>query len=105
MALRPSSQHSVFTPAPVQAHGDRVSVKDNYTPGTIVIRIGERRLYYVVGAGEAIRYRWALAAPACTVVGHGRHQWQVHRAGVVGASIDPARLPVAAERRSRRLLA
>jgi lipoprotein-anchoring transpeptidase ErfK/SrfK len=25
-------------------------------PGTIVIRTGERRLYYVVGAGEAIRY-------------------------------------------------
>ena len=36
---------------------------------------------------------------------HGLHQWQVHRAGVDGASIDPARLPLAAERRSRRLLA
>jgi hypothetical protein len=32
-----------------------VSVKGSYTPGTIVIRTGERRLYYFVGAGEAIR--------------------------------------------------
>ena len=45
-----------FTPAPAQAHGDRVSVKDSYLPGTIVIRTGERRLYYFVGTGEAIRY-------------------------------------------------
>src|SRR6516162_1533627 len=44
-----------FAPGPAQAH-DIVSVKDSYTPGTIVIRTGERRLYYLVGAGEAIRY-------------------------------------------------
>ena len=42
--------------APAQAHGDRVSVKDSYSPGTIVIRTNERRLYYFVGTGEAIRY-------------------------------------------------
>ena len=41
---------------PAQAHGDRVSVKDGYLPGTIVIRTTERRLYYFVGSGEAIRY-------------------------------------------------
>jgi hypothetical protein len=45
-----------FAPGPAQAHGDIVSVKDSYMPGTIVIRTGERRLYYFVGAGEAIRY-------------------------------------------------
>ena len=45
-----------FVPAPVQAHGDRVSVKDSYSPGTILIRTNERRLYYFVGFGEAIRY-------------------------------------------------
>ena len=45
-----------FAPAPAQAHGDRVSVKDSYSAGTIVIRTNERRLYYFVGAGEAIRY-------------------------------------------------
>jgi hypothetical protein len=41
-----------FAPSPALAHGDRVSVKDSYMPGTIVIRTGERRLYYFVGAGE-----------------------------------------------------
>ena len=45
-----------FAPAPAPANGDRVSVNDGYTPGTIVIRTGERRLYYFVGVGEAIRY-------------------------------------------------
>ena len=47
---------SAFAPRPAQAHGDIVSVKDSYTPGTIVIRTNERRLYYYVGTGEAIRY-------------------------------------------------
>jgi len=45
-----------FTPKLAQAHGDIVSVKDSYMPGTIVIHTNERRLYYFVGAGEAIRY-------------------------------------------------
>jgi hypothetical protein len=76
-----------FAPGPAQATGDVVSVKDSYMPGTIVIRTGERRLYYFVGAGEAIRYRWPRRH---AVVRHRRHQWKVHRAGVVGASIDPA---------------
>ena len=47
---------SAFAPGPALAHGDIVSVKDSYTPGTIVIHTNERRLYYFVGAGEAIRY-------------------------------------------------
>jgi lipoprotein-anchoring transpeptidase ErfK/SrfK len=47
---------SAFFAAPAQAHGDIVLVKDSYTPGTIVIRTNERRLYYFVGVGEAIRY-------------------------------------------------
>jgi lipoprotein-anchoring transpeptidase ErfK/SrfK len=47
---------SAFAPGSAQANGDIVSVKDSYTPGTIVIRTNERRLYYFVGAGEAIRY-------------------------------------------------
>jgi lipoprotein-anchoring transpeptidase ErfK/SrfK len=33
-----------------------VSFSGNYSPGTIVINTGERRLYYVLGDGEAIRY-------------------------------------------------
>jgi lipoprotein-anchoring transpeptidase ErfK/SrfK len=33
------------------------------SPGTIVIRSGERRLYYVVGDGTAIRYPVAVGKP------------------------------------------
>ncbi len=33
-----------------------VSIDTKYAPGTIVIRTSERRLYYVTGRGEAIRY-------------------------------------------------
>ena len=33
-----------------------VSFGDTYSPGTIIINTAERRLYYVVGAGQAIRY-------------------------------------------------
>jgi len=41
-----------FSPIP----RTNVSFPGNYSPGTIVINTGERRLYYVVGNGEAIRY-------------------------------------------------
>jgi len=29
---------------------------DGYSPGTIVVKTGERRLYYVLGGGKAVRY-------------------------------------------------
>ncbi len=45
-----------FAPNAAQAHGDRVTVRDSYLPGTIVVRTNERALYYFVGMGEAIRY-------------------------------------------------
>jgi lipoprotein-anchoring transpeptidase ErfK/SrfK len=93
-----------FAPAPTLAHGDRVSVKDSYMPGTIVIRTRERRLYYFVGAGEAIRYPVG--------VGRAGMQWS-GTASINGKYIEPAwsapasirRDYRAAERRSRRLLA
>jgi lipoprotein-anchoring transpeptidase ErfK/SrfK len=43
-------------PHAAQAHGDVVAVKEAYTPGTIVVRTGERHLYYFTGVGQAIRY-------------------------------------------------
>jgi lipoprotein-anchoring transpeptidase ErfK/SrfK len=45
-----------LTPNAAQAHGETVTVKDSYMPGTIVVRTGERRLYYFTGYGQAIRY-------------------------------------------------
>ena len=69
-----------FAPGSAQAH-DIVSVKDSYGPGTIVIRTGERRLYYFVGAGEAIRYPVG--------VGRAGMQWS-GTASINGKYIEPA---------------
>src|ERR1700758_5706770 len=70
-----------FASAPAQALGDRVSVKDSYLPGTILIRTGERRLYYFVGTGEAIRYPVG--------VGRAGMQWS-GTASINGKYIEPA---------------
>jgi lipoprotein-anchoring transpeptidase ErfK/SrfK len=34
----------------------QVSLAGDYSPGTIIINTGERRLYYVLGDGQALRY-------------------------------------------------
>ena len=41
--------------APAEAR-EVVAFRDNVSAGTIVVRTGERRLYYVMGDGRAIRY-------------------------------------------------
>jgi lipoprotein-anchoring transpeptidase ErfK/SrfK len=35
-----------------------------HAPGTIIVRTGERQLYFVVGNGAAIRYRVAVGRPS-----------------------------------------
>jgi lipoprotein-anchoring transpeptidase ErfK/SrfK len=45
-----------FVPTSAEAHGDLVSVRDNYMPGTIVIHTSQRALYYYVSPGQALRY-------------------------------------------------
>jgi lipoprotein-anchoring transpeptidase ErfK/SrfK len=42
--------------AAAHANGSIVTVKDDYSAGTIVIRTSERRLYLFLGGGRAIRY-------------------------------------------------
>ena len=83
-----------FAPGAAQAH-DIVSVKDSYTPGTIVIRTSERRLYYFVGAGEAIRYPVG--------VGRAGMQWS-GTASINGKYIEPAWSAPASIRRDYRSL-
>lgn len=82
-------------PRAAQAHGDLVSVKDSYLPGTIVVRTGERALYYYVGMGQAIRYP----------VGVGRvgMQWS-GTAFIDGKYIKPAWSPPDSIRRDYRSL-
>ena len=47
---------AAFAARPAQAHRDLVALPEAYAPGTIVVKTGERHLYLVVGAGQAIRY-------------------------------------------------
>src|SRR5580658_3538281 len=42
--------------APARASGDIVGLSQPYAPGTIIVRTGERHLYFVVAPGAAIRY-------------------------------------------------
>src|ERR1700722_3389284 len=39
-----------------QARPDMVGFQGNYSPGTIVVKTNERRLYLVVDPGHAVRY-------------------------------------------------
>ncbi|MPZ57177.1 MAG: L,D-transpeptidase family protein [Rhizobiales bacterium] len=60
------------------------------SPGTIVVRTSERRLYYVLGNGRAVRYR----------VGVGRvgMQWS-GRSSIQGMYVQPAWAPPRAVKR------
>jgi lipoprotein-anchoring transpeptidase ErfK/SrfK len=47
---------AALAPKAAQAHGDMVTMREPFQPGTIIVRTAERRLYYVIGYGQAIRY-------------------------------------------------
>jgi len=40
-----------------------VGFKGGVAPGTIVVKTAERRLYFVIGEGSAVRYRVAVGRP------------------------------------------
>jgi lipoprotein-anchoring transpeptidase ErfK/SrfK len=43
--------------ASTSAHArETVNFREDYAPGTVVVKYNERRLYYVLGNGKAIRY-------------------------------------------------
>ena len=88
VALALSAIGSAKTPA---AAREIVEIADaRYNPGTIVIRTGERRLYYVVAPGEAIRYTIA--------VGKAGKQWRGIKY-VEEMQVDPAWAPPAEVKR------
>jgi lipoprotein-anchoring transpeptidase ErfK/SrfK len=79
-----------LSPRPASARGNLVAVKDNYAPGTIVIRTNQRRLYLMLGDGEAMRYP----------IGVGRRgmQWS-GKVQVDGKYVEPAWAPPASIKR------
>lgn len=70
-----------LAPSAASARGELVAVTSGYPAGTIVVRQSERRLYLMVGNGEAIRYP----------VGVGRHgmQWS-GTVAIDGKYVEPA---------------
>jgi lipoprotein-anchoring transpeptidase ErfK/SrfK len=61
-----------------------VSFRSDYSVGTVVVKTGERRLYYVVGDGQAVRYPVGVGRPG--------KQW-VGTAQIDGKHIKPAWSP------------
>jgi lipoprotein-anchoring transpeptidase ErfK/SrfK len=66
------------------ANGDVVAVKDNFAAGTIVVRTSERRLYLILGGGQALRYPVG--------VGRAGMQW-AGTSTIEGKYIEPAWSP------------
>jgi L,D-transpeptidase catalytic domain len=68
-----------------QPRVQRVSVPAIYAPGSIVIVNGERKLYYITGRGEALRYGVA--------VGKNSELW-MGRTFVAAKAVDPKWIPI-----------
>ena len=83
---------SLATANTARANGDVVMMKNTFTPGTIVVRTNERRLYYVTGAGQAIRYPVG--------VGRAGKQW-AGTSYIAGKYTSPAWSPPAEVRRDK----
>jgi L,D-transpeptidase catalytic domain len=71
--------------APLMAKSERVATDFNYPAGSIVIVNSERKVYYVTGKGEAIRYPVA--------VGKQSELW-MGRTFVAAKQVDPKWIPV-----------
>jgi lipoprotein-anchoring transpeptidase ErfK/SrfK len=79
-----------FAPHAALAASDVVAMSGTYTAGTIVVRTSERRLYLMLGSGQALRYP----------VGVGRAGMQWAGTSIIdGKYIEPAWAPPESIRR------
>lgn len=84
LAFASCALFGAFAPLPAEAR-EVVSFRDpNYSAGTVVVRTGERRLYYVLGNGTAVRYPVG--------VGRAGKQW-TGATMITGKHIQPAWSP------------
>jgi len=77
---------------PAQAKPELVEISENYSPGTIVVKTGERRLYFILGYGQAMRYPVG--------VGKAGREW-AGTTKIDGKYIKPAWSPPDAVRRDK----
>jgi len=61
----PNDNRPLASPIPRQT----VSFPASYAPGTIIINTSERRLYFVLGDGQALRYGVGVGRPGFTWAG------------------------------------
>jgi lipoprotein-anchoring transpeptidase ErfK/SrfK len=67
LALAAAIGAAIVITGPASARPELVEIESAYSPGTIVVRTGERRLYLILDAGHAMRYPVG--------VGKGGKQW------------------------------
>src|SRR2546423_14915339 len=90
-ALAAALVAATFSAAPVAAR-EVVAFHGDVSAGTVVVRTSERRLYYVLGGGRAIRYPGGG--------GKAGKQWaRVTR--IDGKHVRPARSPPAGLQRAK----
>ena len=63
VALLASLGAGLATTGSVQARADLVGFQGNYSPGTIVVKTSERRLYLVLDPSHAVRYPVGVGKP------------------------------------------
>ena len=80
------------TSAAVANARQMVPFSSGYSPGTVVVKTHERRLYYVVGYGQALRYPVGVGKAGKTWAGS---------ASIAGKYIRPAWSPPAEIRRDK----
>ena len=68
------------TTSPSLAKGTVVQFSGSLSPGTVVVRTAERRLYLVLGDGEAIQYKVG--------VGRANRQW-IGKSSITGKYLAP----------------
>nr|WP_143145892.1 L,D-transpeptidase [Devosia enhydra] len=76
--------------APARAAGVMVAFAGAAAPGTVIVRTGERHLYFVIGDGRALRYSVG--------VGRSERQWTGSTA-IEAKFVEPNWAPPAAIRR------
>jgi lipoprotein-anchoring transpeptidase ErfK/SrfK len=80
VALAAAALMTIGTAAPANAR-EVVRYNAEVQPGTIVVKTAERKLYLVLGDGEAIRYTVAVGRPRRkAVAGQGPGERQVRAA-------------------------
>ena len=63
LAMTATIGMSLIATPQAQARADMVSFRGDYSPGTIVVKTNERRLYLVLGDGAAVRYPVGVGKP------------------------------------------